>query len=261
VTDTLERMTRFDTAGKKIAAEPIRDVSSDSVGAGPLRIARYSEPFALLVGELAYGGKKDPQLAYWFSDSGMGVIMSELALWGSFYAIVGSAAGALIGLQFVVMTLIAQRPPIPAAEARTAFGTPTIVHFSAALLLSALSRVPWLTITIPAILWGLMGFSGVVYAVIVGRRMRKQHVYLPDFEDWLFHLMLPLVAYVLLGLSPFAVHCHIRETLFGVGAATLLLLLIGIHNAWDAVAYHVFVHMRDTNSEQHRDKTSGNESQ
>lgn len=37
---------------------------------------------------------------------------------------------------------------------------------------------------------------------------------------------------------------HAGEALFGVGAAALLLLFIGIHNAWDAVAYHVFVNMR-----------------
>ena len=68
--------------------------------------------------------------------------MAELAAWDSFYVIVGSAAGALIGLQFVVITLIAQRATIPAPEASAAFGTPTIVHFGAALLLSALVRAP-----------------------------------------------------------------------------------------------------------------------
>src|SRR5881296_2006625 len=104
----------------------------------------------------------------------MSGIMSELAEWGSFYVVVGSAAGGLIGLQFVVMTLIAERPPIRAAEAGAAFATPTIVHFCAVLLLSALLRVPWQTITIAAVLWGLMGFGGVAYAVIVARRMRKQ---------------------------------------------------------------------------------------
>ena len=35
--------------------------------------------------------------------------------------------------------------------------------------------------------------------------------------------------------------------MFGVGGATLLLLFIGIHNAWDSVAYQVFVvRRRDT---------------
>jgi hypothetical protein len=185
--------------------------------------------------------------------------MSELTAWDSFYVIVGSAAGALIGLQFVVMTLIAERPPIRAAEAGAAFATPTIVHFATALLLSALLRAPWQTITIPAALWGLTGFSCAAYAVIVARRMRKQAVYRPEFEDWLFHVALPLAAYALLALSAFAALYHTREALFGVGAAALLLLFIGIHNAWDAVAYHVFANVRNTNAEPRRDETSEKE--
>ena len=86
--------------------------------------------------------------------------MSEFAGWESFSVIVGWAAGALIGLQFVVMTLIAERPPLRAAEAGAAFATPTIVHFGAALLLSALLRAPWQAITPAAALWGFIGLSG-----------------------------------------------------------------------------------------------------
>jgi ABC-type transport system involved in multi-copper enzyme maturation permease subunit len=187
--------------------------------------------------------------------------MSELAGWDSFYVIVGSAAGALIGLQFVVMTLIADRPPTHAAGA--AFATPTIVHFGAALLLSAFLRAPWQTITIAAALWGVIGFSGVGYAVIVARRMRVQTAYTPEFVDWLFYVLLPLASYALLALSAFAAPTHLYEALFGVGAATLLLLFIGIHNAWDSVAYHVFVNKEETNTklrqQQHRDETSEKE--
>ena len=185
--------------------------------------------------------------------------MSELAKWDSFYVIVGSAAGALIGLQFVVMTLVAERPRIRAAEAGAAFATPTIVHFGAVLLLSALLRAPWQTITIAAAFWGLMGVSGVAYAVIVARRMRKQTVYRPEFEDWLFHVVLPFVAYAILVLSPFAAPSNTREALFSVGAAALLLLFIGIHNAWDGVAYRVFVNTRDADAERSRDGTSEKE--
>src|SRR5947209_9186135 len=108
--------------------------------------------------------------------------MSEFAEWDSFYVIVGSAAGALIGLQFVVITLIAERPPLRAAEAGAAFATPTIVHFGAALLLSAVLRAPWQVITPAAALWGLMGLGGVAYAVIVARRMRLPTAYHPQFE-------------------------------------------------------------------------------
>ncbi len=55
--------------------------------------------------------------------------MTELSGWENFYVIVGSSAGALIGLQFVVITLIADFPVVRDAErAGSAFATPTIVH-------------------------------------------------------------------------------------------------------------------------------------
>ena len=55
-----------DERGKAVAVELIRDVGFDPVDAGPLRIARYTEPFTLLVAQLAYEGKGGPQLAYRF---------------------------------------------------------------------------------------------------------------------------------------------------------------------------------------------------
>jgi hypothetical protein len=170
--------------------------------------------------------------------------MSELGQWDSFYVIVGSAAGALIGLQFVVMTLIADRPPAGAAEAGPAFASPTVIHFSTVLLLSAVLRAPWQSFTSVAVFWSLVGACGVVYAGVVARRMRIQTAYAPVFEDWLFHVLLPLVAYLLLAVSVFATRSRAHTALFAVGGATLLLLFSGIHNAWDAVAWHVWVSVR-----------------
>lgn len=175
--------------------------------------------------------------------------MDQLAGWESFHVIVASAAAVLIGLQFVAMTLIAERPVVRAGEAGAAFATPTIVHFSVVFLLSAILRAPWGTITPPAALWGLLGLIGIVYAAVVARRMRRQPVYDPVFEDWLFHLLLPLLAYLTLAVSALAARAHAREVLFGVGAAELVLLYVGIHNAWDSLAYHVLVHRPATTPE------------
>jgi hypothetical protein len=182
--------------------------------------------------------------------------MSELARWDNFYVIVGSAAGALIGLQFVVLTLIAERPTVGLAEAGAAFGSPTIVHFSAVLFLSAFLQAPWQTIVAAAAGWGLAGFGGVAYTLIVARRMRRQAAYQPQFEDWLFHVWLPLAAYAALSLTCFAANSRTRLALFGVGTSTLLLLFIGIHNAWDNVSYHVLVRNGDPKPPSHQDPTS-----
>jgi hypothetical protein len=168
--------------------------------------------------------------------------MTELAGWENFYVIVGSSAGALIGLQFVVITLISDMPLAPnQAQAGAAFATPTIVHFSAVLLLSAIVSAPWHGIGSAAVSWALLGLAGIVYEIIVTRRMRKQTVYAPQFEDWLFHVLLPFAAYGTLAASACAVSRDAHGAMFGVAAAALLLLFIGIHNAWDAVTYHVFV--------------------
>jgi hypothetical protein len=172
--------------------------------------------------------------------------MTPLSEWGNFYTIVGPSAGALIGLQFVVMTLITNMPLTrDEAQAGDAFTTPTVVHFGAVLLLSAVATVPWGGIVAVAVLWGLVGLCGVVYIVLVARRLRLQTTYRPVLEDRLFHVVLPFAGYALLAVSAGAAFFHPRPTLFVVGAAALLLLFVGIHNAWDLVAYHVFVKRRE----------------
>ena len=167
--------------------------------------------------------------------------MTALAAWENFYVIVGSSAGALIGLQFVVITLIAGIPIPDAARAGGAFATPTVVHFGAVLLLSGILSAPWEGIGAVSAIWGLLGIAGIFYVVVVGNRMRVQTAYRPVLEDWMFNLFLPGTAYAILAGSAYAVHSDIEAALFAVGASAMLLLFVGIHNAWDAVTYHLFV--------------------
>jgi hypothetical protein len=170
------------------------------------------------------------------------VRLTALAGWQNFYVIVGSSAGALVGLQFVVMSLLAEMRTVRVdAQSAGAFATPTIVYFGAVLGLSGILCAPWDSIGAAAVLWGLVGAGGLVYTAIVARRMRAQSAYRPEFEDWLFHALLPLAAYLTLAASACGAPFRPREALFGVGAAVLVLLFAGIHNAWDAVTYHVYL--------------------
>lgn len=169
--------------------------------------------------------------------------MNPLSGWENFYVIVGSSAGALIGLQFVVIALIADLPMAPtSAAAGSTFGTPNVVHFSTVLLLAACVTAPWRSIFPIAIAWGLIGICGVIYVLRIILRMRSQTAYRPETEDWIFHAIIPLLAYGILAVSTLFVTPSRREPLFSVALASLLLLFAAIHNAWDAVTYHVYFH-------------------
>jgi hypothetical protein len=180
--------------------------------------------------------------------------MTALGAWANFFVIVGSAAGALIGLQFVVMTLINNIPiPQGSVPAANTYTTPTVVHFGVVLLLSAIVSAPWEALETVTSVWGLLGVIGTAYIVVVAWRLRSQTVYQAVFEDWLFHVLLPFTAYSMLVVSACAVYMNARSALFVLGAAALLLLFIGIHNAWDLVTYHVFV-KRPEQQEAERDE-------
>lgn len=181
--------------------------------------------------------------------------MTPLAGWENFYVIVGSSAGALIGLQFVVITLISDLPITRGtAGASDAFTTPTIVYFGTALLLSAIVCAPWHNLVAAGFVWSALGVAGFVYVLVVIRRVRRQDVYQPQLEDWIFHAWLPLATYLVLAVSGGIARFDAQLALVGIAVVALLLLFIGIHNAWDTVTWHVFV--RKPQQEQ-RDQTTG----
>jgi hypothetical protein len=68
--------------------------------------------------------------------------------------------------------------------------------------------------------------------------------YKPVWEDWLWYSILPLLAYILLLLAGILVRGYPQKALFIVGVVALLLLFIGIHNAWDSVTYIAIVHAK-----------------
>jgi len=162
---------------------------------------------------------------------------SALSAWENFYVIVGSSGGALIGLQFVVITLIADSRHRAAEGSLNAFGTPTVVHLSGALIVSAIMSVPWPSLFAASVAVGICGLGGLAYGVIVVRRARRQTDYEPVGEDWLWYIALPCVGYAALAVSAVFLRTTPQTALFVVGAVALGLLLVGIHNAWDTVTY------------------------
>jgi len=161
----------------------------------------------------------------------------QLTAWENFYVIVGSSAAALTGLQFVVIALIAQSRTRATGGDIAAFGSPTVVHFCVALFVAASMSAPWPSLVSAGITIAGCGFVGASYAVVVMRRAHGQARYKPVFEDWLWHVILPLLAYIAVLAAGIMLHRVPAPSLFVIGAVTLLLVYIGIHNAWDTVTW------------------------
>src|ERR1700688_896533 len=164
-----------------------------------------------------------------------------LARWANFYVIVGSSAAALTGLQFIVIALMAETrlPRRDHAIGIDAFSTPTIAYFSAVLLISAVMSAPWNVLPAVAALVAVCGAAGTVYSLIVARRAQRMTAYRLVFEDWVWHIALPLAAQATLLAAGLALVRHPNGALYTIAAAALLLLFIGLHNAWDTVTFLV----------------------
>lgn len=168
----------------------------------------------------------------------MSEITPILAPWSNFYMLTGSAAAALTGLMFVVITLIFGETRLkPTLDGIGTFSTPTVLHFCNALFVSAMLVAPWHTIVIVEPLVGLIGLGGVLYVCRLVFRQLRLTSYRPDLEDWTWFTFAPFVAYAAILAGAMLLHVLPAKALFVIGGAVVLLLFIGIRNSWDVVTY------------------------
>jgi hypothetical protein len=180
-----------------------------------------------------------------------------LAEWANFYVIVGTSAGALTGLTFIVITISGDpgRSADSAAARLTglrAFITPTAVHFGSALWISALLCIPGHTVLSAALCIGATSLVGFLYSMRVLHLMAVIRAeYRPFLADWIWNIGLPALAYLSLLAAALLMAPHPPQSLYVIAGAALLLLTIGIHNAWDVVVWFT------TERHAHRARQSG----
>ena len=161
-----------------------------------------------------------------------------LAPWSTFFVAISTSAAALIGLTFVVITIVmGNQRRQTTSDGLATFTTPTVMYFSAAMFVSILLLAPWRSTPGFGLLVGIIGAFGVAYTVRVIVHARRFDEYTPDLEDWTYYTVLPLIAYgtLLLGAILF-----VRATALGIdvlAVSVILLTFIGIRNAWDVVTY------------------------
>ena len=184
-----------------------------------------------------------------------------LSNWQNFYMLMGTAAATLTGLMFVVTTLIAGIDAHSSTlnAAVSAFNTPTVVHFGTVLLLAGILSAPWQTFSSLGLLLDLLGLGMVFYSIIVMRRMWRVPNYQSTLEDWSWYMAFPFIANILLILAGFVLPKNPPSALYIVGSAMMLLLLVGIRNAWDMVTFLAVerAHSENKSTEERRTGPSG----
>ncbi len=162
---------------------------------------------------------------------------SIFSAWAVFYTLTGSSAAALTGLTFVVITLMQDTERRPLTDGIARVSAATVVHFTAALMLSGILCAPWPSLIVPRTLLALAGTAGVSYQGRLLISAMLTTAYKPDVEDWIWYTFLPMFAYAVILSGTIVLDAVPSVAVYGPAAGVALLILIGIHNSWDIVTY------------------------
>jgi hypothetical protein len=160
----------------------------------------------------------------------------QIEAWHEFYVMLGSGAAALTGLLFVIASL---GPHVMASHTETgvkAFVSPIAVHFTSALVVSALMLAAVVPSSALGALLSLGGLGGIIYTAWTRAHEQWRRNKLPPL-DWIWFAGLPYLGFALILGSGIAVAMHVTLGLHSVALATTLLIVVGIRNAWDVVLW------------------------
>ena len=169
-------------------------------------------------------------------------MFEELKAWHDFFLLAGGASATLLGLVFVSLALVANLAELPQDE--DLFASPIRMQFTCALGLSAVCLVPWQSTRLFGGLIALLGTAAVTQPLVRIPRLRRfqrrtQHA---SASLWLNIVLVPLVADVLSITSGVLIWQGESRAFGGVAAAVLLLVLIGLRNAWNLTVWIVEQH-------------------
>jgi hypothetical protein len=159
--------------------------------------------------------------------------------WGEFYLLAGSAAAVLIGLIFVVMTLMQDRPRSSVLSGSRLYMGPVVLQVSFVLALSAAALTPGITHGAFAALAAVVAVWGLVRGVqsIVGIGALKGTDGAPHWTDLWFYGVFPSLLSLALAAVAAGVWTKQEWAVYGVAAVTTAVLLLSIRNEWDLVTW------------------------
>jgi hypothetical protein len=158
--------------------------------------------------------------------------------WENFYVITGSSAAGLTGLTFVVIALASEAHMVRLSGLRT-FITPIVIHFGSVLWIASVMSIPGHTAFSVSISMIVTAVALTIYSTVTIYRMcvSIKALYAPALQDWIWNATLPSICCMALLAAGVLAERHAAPALYVVGVATLGMLFIGIHNAWDLAVW------------------------
>jgi hypothetical protein len=155
--------------------------------------------------------------------------------WHEFYALLGTAAAALVALLFVAASIGAGYLSAERASPTRTFTSPIIFHYTYVLFLSLAALIPVNTDTSLALIIGISAAVALAYSAVILVRVMRSAV--TDLDDRLGYGASPLAAYAAaLAASIFIFqHSDVGPPL--LAGSLVLLLLVNIRNAWDLTVF------------------------
>jgi hypothetical protein len=158
--------------------------------------------------------------------------------WDSYFLLIGGAAGALIGLLFVVASLPSGLERQRRLAGASLYMTPTVFDFAVVVVLSGVALVPHLPSRHVALAVGICALAGAIYLGLVAMTMARGKLFAPShWSDLWCYGMGPFVIYLGLGAAAAAAALAAIWAPLAVAGAAMALLLLGIRNAWDLVTW------------------------
>ena len=156
-----------------------------------------------------------------------------LSEWHEFYALLGTAAAALIALLFVAVSISTSvLTPDPESRRNTStYLSPVVFHYANLLFLSLIALIPTETCESFALAIAVPGAGSAIYSIVIALRVHRNSM--SDLADRLGYGAIPALCYA---MGPVAALFLIEEKPAGLNllaGAALLLLVINIRNAWD----------------------------
>jgi hypothetical protein len=185
--------------------------------------------------------------------------VEAMSQWHEFYTLLGTASATMVGLLFVATTVgsgvfsSGRRAPL------RIFLSASVINFSSVLVASLVVVAPgqsWESLGVMIALCGVFGLA--YYGVVTREAIRDGLIKSVDLEDRTWYGVLPVIVYLFETACGVAVAMHLELGCVALAVSMGLLLVIGIHNAWDITVW-TMTRRRDAATETTGEQTSSTE--